>query len=61
MYDSTTDHGMPLGFGMALAQNPAAMQAFSSLPQSQKQEVIQGTHQIHSKQEMAAYVNQLGK
>jgi uncharacterized protein YdeI (YjbR/CyaY-like superfamily) len=61
MYDPSTDHGMPLGFGMALAQNPSAMQAFSSLSPEQQHEVINATHQIHSKQEMSAYINQLGK
>ncbi len=47
---------MPLGLGIALAQNITAMNYFSSLP---KQEVIDGTHQIQSKQEMRQYVQDL--
>lgn len=50
---------LPLGFGMALAQNEAAMQRFESLSQAEKQAVIQRTHSIHSKQEMQQLVDSL--
>lgn len=50
---------VPLGFGMALAQNTDAMQYFSNLSDEQKQAVINGTHQIQSKAEMQEYVNHL--
>ncbi|NLN81099.1 MAG: YdeI/OmpD-associated family protein [Clostridiales bacterium] len=48
-----------MGFGMALAQNPKAMNYFSSLPESQRKAIIQATHGIKSKQEMRDYVNNL--
>lgn len=51
--------GIPLGFGMALAQNSKAMEYFSSLSEQQRQAIIAGTHSISSKQEMRAYVNQM--
>lgn len=47
---------IPVGFGMALAQRPEAMQKFASLSESRKQELINGTHNIHSKTEMRKYV-----
>lgn len=49
---------MPIGFGMALAMNPEAMQKFSSLPEK-KQEIINGTHSVSSKKEMQQYVENL--
>ncbi len=52
---------MPVGFSMALAQNPDAMQKFSCLSEEKKQEIIDGTHSIKSKQEMHEYVDRLKK
>ena len=50
---------MPIGFSMALAQNPDAMQKFAMLSENQKQEIVNGTHSIKSKQEMHEYVNKI--
>ena len=47
---------MPIGFGMALAMNPGAMEKFVALPESKKQEIINGTHSVNSKAEMRQYV-----
>lgn len=47
---------LPLGFGMALAQNEAAMQRFEALPEAEKQAVIRRTHSITSKREMRRLV-----
>ena len=52
---------MPIGFSMALAQNPDAMQKFAMLSESKKQEIVEKTHSIKSKQEMHEYVNKLAK
>lgn len=52
-------HEMPLGFGMALAQNSEAMQKFAMLSEDKKQEIIVGTHSVKSKEEMHQYVNNL--
>ena len=51
--------GIPLGFGLALAQNDKAMDYFSSLSDSERQSIIDGTHNIRSKKEMQAYVQSL--
>ena len=50
---------MPLGFGFALAQNPAAMKNFSNLPQAKQSEILQKAHSVSSKQEMQLLVNDL--
>ena len=50
---------MPVGFAMALAMNPEAMQAFAAMGEDKKQAIIAGTHSIKSKEEMHRYVNTL--
>ncbi len=50
---------MPVGFSMALAQNPEAMKKFALLGEDKKKQVIEGTHSVKSKQEMHEYVNKL--
>ncbi len=50
---------MPIGFAMALAQNPGAMQKFALLSEDKKQEIVAGTHSLKSKEEMHRYVNNL--
>ncbi len=52
---------MPVGFAMALAMNPEAMQAFAMLNEEQKRDIIDGTHSIDSKEEMHRYVNDIVK
>ena len=50
---------IPLGFGMALAQNPKAMDVFAGLSQKQRKDVIRKTETIRSKEEMRSYVDSL--
>ena len=50
---------MPLGFAMAPAMNPEAMQKFGALSEKQKQEIIAVTHAVKSRAEMHRYVNSL--
>ena len=50
---------MPVGFAMALAMNPDAMQKFATLSEEQKHDIIAGTHAVKSKEEMHRYVNAL--
>ncbi len=50
---------MPVGFAMALAMNPEAMQKFALLSEDKKQEIIAGTQSVRSKEEMHRYVNSL--
>lgn len=47
---------IPMGFGMALAQNSQALAYFAGLPDYKKQLIIEGTHAVESKEEMQQYV-----
>ncbi|MCL1965284.1 MAG: hypothetical protein FWF69_09570 [Firmicutes bacterium] len=50
---------MPMGLGMALAQNLDAFTKFASLSMEQKRAVIERTHGIGSKEEMQAFVDSM--
>ena len=52
---------LPLGFGMALAQNEPAMKAFESLTESQKSMILEKTHAVRSKGEMQELVSRLAE
>ena len=51
---------MPVGFAMALAMDLDAMKNFSMCSEEKKQQIIEGTHSIKSKDEMHQYVRELG-
>lgn len=52
---------LPLGFGMTLAQNEAAMHKFESLTEAEKQSVLQQVHNVRSKAEMRQLVSGLSQ
>lgn len=52
---------LPLGLGMALAQNSNAMKYFASLTEDNQREIIEQTHKINSKNEMHLFVQSLAK
>lgn len=54
-----TSMELPLGFGMALAQNEAAMKKFESMTESEKQAILQQTHNVRSKREMQQLIASL--
>ena len=50
---------VPIGFGMHLAQNLDAMTYFANLDEQRKQEVVDQTRNISSKEEMHQFVSSL--
>lgn len=50
---------VPIGFGMALAMNPTAMNAYSAMTEEQKQAVLNKAHNARSEREMHQIVNSL--
>lgn len=54
-----TLNDLPLSFGMALAQQPEAMQRFANMSEFQKSEILSKIHNIKSKEEMHAFVAKL--
>lgn len=55
------DSGIPLGLGMALAQNDAAMERFSSLSEGQRNIVLASASMVNSKREMQLLVQNLSE
>jgi hypothetical protein len=45
---------------MALFENKKAAQNFAAMNRSEQQEILQKTHDVHSKSEMRALVRQIG-
>ena len=43
---------VPIGFGMALAQNTAAMNHYAHLSEDQKKEILDKAHNVRSEMEM---------
>ena len=43
---------VPIGFGMALAMNQPAMNAYAAMTEERKQEMINKAHNIRSEREM---------
>lgn len=43
---------VPIGFGMALAQNTAAMNHYAQMTEAQKQDVLNKAHNVRSEREM---------
>ncbi len=50
---------VPLGFGMALAQNFNAMNAYSCLSDAEKEALVERAHNAKSEQELHDIVNSL--
>ena len=50
---------VPIGFGMALAVNEPAMNAYAAMTEAQKQEILNKVHNVRSEREMHDLVNSL--
>jgi len=50
---------VPLGFGMALAMNPTALNAYSAMTEEQKQSILNRAHNARSEREMHSLVASL--
>lgn len=50
---------LPLGFGMALAQQPDAMKKFSNMTEDEQNRILAEIHNIDSNQEMQSFVSRL--
>lgn len=50
---------VPIGFGLALSANAAAMNRYAHLSEAQKQDILQKAHNVRSEKEMYALVASL--
>jgi len=53
------DNEIPIGFGMALAQNLDAMNVFTNLSEQEKNTIVTKSRNASSKQEMENLVSEL--
>ncbi len=58
-YGAAMPGQLPLGFGMALAMNEAAMSGYAGLTEAQKEEVILRCRDARTKEQMQEIVNSL--
>ena len=52
-------YNVPIGFGLALSANTAAMNYYAHLPEEQKQEILSKAHSVRSEKEMYSLVADL--
>ena len=52
---------VPIGFGMALAMNANALNAYSGMTEQQKQVILDKAHNARSEREMHEIVNSIIK
>ena len=50
---------LPLGFGMALAQHPDAMDKFAHMTDMEQQQILAEVHKVNSKEEMHKLVSKI--
>lgn len=50
---------VPIGFGMALAMNHPAMEAYAAMTEQQKQAILNKAHNARSEKEMHRIVNSI--
>ena len=49
-------YNVPIGFGLALSSNTAAMNRYAHLSEQQKQDILNRAHNVRSEKEMYALV-----
>ena len=54
-----TNGELPLGLGMAFAQNTAAMEKFIRMTEAQRKDIVNLAHNMNSKEEMASFVQKI--
>lgn len=52
-------YNVPIGFGLALSSNTAAMNRYSHLTETQRQDILDRAHNVRSENEMYALVASL--
>ena len=52
-------YNIPIGFGLALSANTAAMNRYARMTEAQKQEILDRAHNVRSEEEMYSLVASL--
>lgn len=61
MEDRNRQDELPLGFGVALAQNEKALEKFAQLDERQKQRFLFEARHVRSRNEMQSIVDRIGE
>ncbi len=51
---------MPIGFGLALAANAKSMEAFAGMSEEEKEQAVEHSRQMQTREDMERFVNSLG-
>lgn len=52
---------LPIGFGLSLAANEKSMEAFADMSDMEKEAVVEKSRQMHTREDMEVFVNDLGE
>ncbi len=61
MSNMSPESELPVGFGLAMAQRPEAMERFAALPETEREALVERARNARSRQEMRSCVDQLLK
>ena len=53
------NHELPIGFTMELAQHSDTLNRFATLPKQEQESIVNGAKEIHSREEMRSYVENM--
>lgn len=59
-YERPASDELPIGFGVALAKNEAALTRFGQMTDRQKQQVLFDVRHTHGRQELQEFVDRIG-
>ncbi len=52
-------YNVPIGFGLAMSGNTAAMNRYAHMTEAERREILEKAHNVHSEKEMYALVASL--
>ncbi|MCF2554160.1 hypothetical protein [Faecalicatena contorta] len=52
---------LPIGFGLSLAANAESMEIFANMTDAQKEETVEKSRHMHTREDMERFVNSLGE
>lgn len=52
---------LPIGFGLSLAVNAKSMEVFANMTDAEKEEIVEKSRHMHTREDMERFVNSLGE
>ena len=60
-YYDFDDQELPVGFSMALAQNPAALERYAEMTPKEQEQLLRRTREVETREEMRSIVRELAR